>query len=34
MFMDGLYVEYRTMKANKDDLTVLTIDFEALIRIT
>lgn len=34
MFVDGLYVEYRTMEANKDDFTVLTIDFGALIRIT
>lgn len=34
VFVDGLHAEYRTMKANKVDFTVLTIDFGALIRIT
>lgn len=26
VFVVGLYVEYRTMKTNKDDFTVLNID--------
>lgn len=34
VLVDGLHAKYRTMKANRDDFTVLTIDFGALIRIT